>query len=194
MKNSMPPSPDLTACESLAVELASYSAGELDQAEVTRVQDHLEICPECRAELQRERHLRAALSGLPLVTCPPRVTDNILQEIGAAETQDVPRSRPFNQKWWAISGWATAAAVAALLMFGGWPQKEVSQVSPQGSEYSAEDIALARQQAAASLRLAAVILNHTERSTVQEVFGQALPTSLTRTLKIIVTPPEGGQG
>nr|MEE4269110.1 zf-HC2 domain-containing protein [Candidatus Krumholzibacteria bacterium] len=194
MKKINHQSPDFTACEAVVAELAPYCAGELDRTETAGVEDHLDICPECRAELQRERHLRAALSGLPLVACPQRVTDNILREIEATEIPDGHTARRFGKNWVAISGWATAAAVAALLVFSGWPQGQDPRTPPQGSEYSAEDIALARRQAAASLRLAAVILNQTERSTVQEVFGQALPTSLTRSIKVLVTPPEGGQG
>jgi anti-sigma factor RsiW len=194
MKRNKHQSPDLTACEVIAAELASYCAGELDRTEAASIEDHLVICPECRAELQRERHLRVALSGLPLVACPQRVTDNIMREIDATEILDEPTPRRSGKNWVAISGWATAAAVAVLLVFSGWPQGNAPQVPPQDSEYSAEDIALARQQAAASLRLAAAILNQTERSTVQEVFGQALPTSLTRSIKVLVTPPEGGQG
>jgi anti-sigma factor RsiW len=178
------------SCEWFKAQLAPYCASELEPAEGEALEIHLSACAECSAEWQRERHLRSSLGDLSLVTCPDRVTRAILAEI---EDVQAPSTRYPNlsRQWTTWSGLVAAAVAVFLLTVNPWS----GPVDPKpGPEFSPQEIATARKEARASLALAATILSRTEKSTFQEVFGQTLPESLTRSIKTLMTPPEGGQG
>lgn len=183
--------PPLATCEWTAAQLAPYCAGELEAGKTEQVDIHLECCPACRAELAREQDLRNTLSHLPLVECPARVTAAILEETQFDGAPPAPAVRvSLARQWTSYLGWAAAAAAAFLIV---WSTDRPVEKSGQGN-FTAQEITTARQEARASLLLTATILNRTERSTVKEVFGQTLPASLSRSIKTIMTSPEGGQG
>ena len=191
-----------SACTAIEILLASHVSGELDLAEKSLVEDHLACCQLCQAELAREIYLRQTLETLPLVKCPPRVTRSLLQEI------DHPEANPMNsgaknslsRQWTSYLGWAAAAAAVVLLVInplGSKPEDPANAAKTEvaaAESYSPEEIAAAKEDLKRGLLLTAAIINRTERSTVKEVFGEALPNSISRTLKTIMTTPEGEQG
>lgn len=70
-------------CEPIAIMLAPYTAGELSEIEIHRVERHLAHCPACQQELARERQLRELMAAQPPVRCPDAVTDAILAAVDA---------------------------------------------------------------------------------------------------------------
>jgi anti-sigma factor RsiW len=184
--------PQPESCTATEMLLAEYCAGDLEFAQNKLVEDHLDACPACRAELSRERFLRGHLEELPLASCPDRVTRAIMAEVDGNGSGTREPALPEPSRRWA--GWigGLAAAAAALLLLVGTPgQDPVPGMAPR---YTPEEIAAARQDLQRSLLLTARILDRTERSTVKEVFGRTLPESLNQSLKSIITPAEGEQG
>ncbi len=68
-------------CEPIAIMLAPYTAGELSEIEIHRVERHLAHCAACQQELARERQLRELMAAQPPVRCPDAVTDAILAAV-----------------------------------------------------------------------------------------------------------------
>lgn len=64
-------------CEWVREHLAGYQDGWLDDAERRQVSKHLEICDECKAELELDRNLVANLSGLPTAPVPAVSWDQV---------------------------------------------------------------------------------------------------------------------
>jgi anti-sigma factor RsiW len=189
--------PENGQCAAVEILLAEYRGGELDRAEAQLVEDHLGQCRACRAELARELHLSDSLGSLPLVKCPQRVTDAILAVVD--ETESIPAARPvdppLSRRWTTFVGLAAAAAALVLMLAGPLDNGQPDQKSRAGeSVYTQAEVDAARADLKRSLQLTARIINQTERSTVKEVFGHTLPESLTRSIKTLMTTPEGGQG
>jgi anti-sigma factor RsiW len=177
----------LRSCEGFEVQLAPYCASELDPQEIEELEIHLASCSECAAELQRERHLRATMGEMPVVPCPDRVTEATLAEIEGERTPQPELGR----RWTTWTGLVAAVLALALLASSPWQN---AGGPDQAETYTAQEIAQARADARASLILTAAILNMTEKSTVKEVFGLTLPKTLNRSIKTLMTTPEGGQG
>ncbi len=193
-----------SSCLDFELHLAEYAEGSLSAHQHDLVADHLDHCPMCRAELGRELHLRGELGSLPVEECPARVTRNLLTLVEAEEGPASAPIRPRTATWRRINpflGWAAAAAAAAVLIWaplqGGSEaerQAEARLATTAPAEYSPQEIKAARADLARSLLLTMQVLDRSERSTVKEVFGRTLPRSLSRSLKTVITPPEGGQG
>jgi anti-sigma factor RsiW len=71
--------PSPPECERARDRIDPYLEDELSRREAAEVAAHLAVCPDCRAELAMARRLREALrAGLPMLACPPEVTDRVL--------------------------------------------------------------------------------------------------------------------
>lgn len=184
-------------CTAVAIQLTEYCAGELDPQEAAPVREHLALCSACRNELAREQALRQELAGLPLVRCPA----HLARRLQAVATGESDAQRPdLLHRWSSLVGAVAAAAAVALLLWGN-PQASRQDLGPVTATASVQDqvwtkaeIASAREELRLGLLLTARILDQTERSTVKEVLGRTLPRTVNRSLKTLMTPPEGGQG
>ena len=188
-------------CLEIELILADYADGCLNAAEHEGVTRHLDRCPACRAELGRELHLRGELGSLPVEKCPEQVTDRILAALDAESRQQPTQAEPGPAPRWngRLRTWGAAAvAVAATVVFlvtgplsrAPGPQELDTEHSP----YSEAEIKLAKAELTQGLLLTLQHLDRSERAAVKEVFGRALPASFKRSLKTVITPPEGGQG
>jgi len=136
------PRPAELQCTSVRDRIDPWLDGDLGAREEAAVRLHLDGCAACREELQLARKLRQALrSGLPTLTCPPRVTEEVLRRARAeapvqahtvgvdGRTDDLRpvAAGPGWSGWWqrlhdwlvvrpAASPVASWAAVAALLL------------------------------------------------------------------------------
>jgi len=133
------PRPAELSCTAIRDRIDPWLDGDLDARTEAGVRRHLDDCAACREELRLAQSLRQALrSGLPTLTCPPRVTEEVLRR---ARAEAAPQSEPATAHrgperigtagsgpgWWqrlhdwltvrpAASPVATWAAVAALLL------------------------------------------------------------------------------
>jgi hypothetical protein len=179
-------------CTLYDMQLATYAAGELNEPELGAVQDHLERCAACRAELDRERELRSILGSLPLAVCPASVTATLAQRIDSAAGRDPgpttdPRSAPHRWRWPAVVGLAAAAVLAVLLVPGLWQgppsEQPVARNDASASLYSDAEIDQARRDVITTLALAADILDRSRDKTVVDVFGAQLPRVISGSLR-----------
>ncbi|HUP42363.1 MAG TPA: anti-sigma factor [Thermoanaerobaculia bacterium] len=128
--------PSPPECERARDRIDPYLEDELPRREAAEVERHLAACPDCRAELAMARRLREALrAGLPMLACPPEVTDRVLaiarEESGEAaagvpgaipvgrrptlRSEPVGR-RPVLRRWFDGGGLRAALAAAAVLL------------------------------------------------------------------------------
>lgn len=108
----------------------------LDPARREALEAHAADCPDCRSELALARRLRRELRlGLPILSCPPEVTDEVMRiaaaEAEAAREVEPPephgRSTPWARWTGRLSAWldggllrpALAAAALVLLALAG---------------------------------------------------------------------------
>ncbi len=182
-------------CERTELRLAEYAAGALDARAREDVRRHLADCAACRDELARERRLREALSGLPQVPCPDRVSEAILAETArdASDADRVVRGVRFGGRRRAAVGLVAAAAVLALLVFAPARRDDAPVPSPM-TALTRTEIDAARAEARYGLALAAGIIAKTEKKTMSEVFGRRLPGAVGTTVRSLTTRLEGGQG
>lgn len=67
-------------CERVRDRIDPYLDEELGPSEAGEVEAHLADCSDCRTELVASRRLRAALrEGLPMLSCPPEVSAEVLR-------------------------------------------------------------------------------------------------------------------
>lgn len=93
--------------------LDAYGTSELQADAMYLVDGHLAACASCRQALDDRRQWRAALNAAVRSFVPsPELAIQIRDAVRAQAS-----SRPFVVGWWQI-----AAAVAALLLVGGWLQ------------------------------------------------------------------------
>lgn len=180
-------------CATCGPELAPYAAGDGDPETRSGIAAHVAECPACRRELAREIELRAALAGLPLVTCPEAVTRRVLAAV-ALRQADVLRRR-----WFAGVGTTVAAAALAgvLLLRPDLPMAPTAdtgtaRVATARGPYTAEEIAAARQDLIRTVTLTARVLEQTGRHTIADVFSERLPAAVAGSLRPLDDSTRGG--
>ncbi len=71
----------------------AYAVDALDEDERTQFEQHLEVCPECRAEVQSFSETAALLAETGAETPPPSLRDSVLSGIGSIRPLP-PRTTP----------------------------------------------------------------------------------------------------
>jgi anti-sigma factor RsiW len=106
------------------VDLKDYFFGELPQAELARVKEHVAGCQECRLEIDRLRMTQAAMSSLGEEELPRRI----------AFVSD----KVFEPRWWQRLwrsgpqlGFISASILAASILVHAWT-RPVPVVGPAG--------------------------------------------------------------
>lgn len=113
-----------SACEKTRRYLDSYISNELLVETNHEVLHHLEGCPDCAAELDNRSRLRARLkSAVESQAVPPDLQVRIRARI---------RERSAHSAWFESTRWATAAAVAAMLLvtLGVWGVRRGANLPP----------------------------------------------------------------
>jgi putative zinc finger protein len=108
-------SADIT-CASVKDSLALYLYGELSFDDEERVELHLEACAECRAALDREKALHAALDQIEIGPSPSLLRE-CREDLRAQLDEERSMPRPVRVRWWEGS-WLRPAAAFALLAIG----------------------------------------------------------------------------
>jgi hypothetical protein len=93
----------MTNCSDIRVQLPLMLYGELSFDEEEAVESHLDVCPECRAALERERELSAAFHQVAVEPSPALLREcreNLFARIqaeGESQQQAVPVA---HESWW----------------------------------------------------------------------------------------------
>ena len=154
-------------CEAMRERLALLLYGELSFDEEERFDAHLDSCADCRAALERQRTLHAAIDDVAVVPSPALLAscrDALFETIGLqhdlqpAHDAPVPVEAPVrrNASWWSqvlasfegiTAHWMRPAGAVALLVIGFVTARMVpawgpmSAGSSSGANYSAMDLA-----------------------------------------------------
>lgn len=116
----------------LAVQdmLPWYASGALSQEEAAQVQQHLQACSACRAELGWQRKLLETEGPLPAGLDPERALARLMPQLDAAPPAPAP-SLPDRLRAWldgaGWQGWALAAQCAVIAVLA-------VQLLPRGPE------------------------------------------------------------
>jgi len=112
-------------CDEARQLLHAYIDDELDLASALQMEKHLQVCPQCRREVEAAQAVRAAVARPEVYyAAPAALRERLSQAIGAeaGETQ-TPRSATIVAPWWkrpmALSGLAAGLIliIGLLVMF-----------------------------------------------------------------------------
>ena len=92
-------------------------AGTLDSAELAKVQSHLQSCPQCRAELDWQRKLRAAAPAADAAFDADRALAKLLPRLGPRESRIGVLVR-WREAFAANSAWLRWTALAQFAAIG----------------------------------------------------------------------------
>lgn len=173
-------------CRDIERELAAFGSGELGRAEQTLVRDHLEDCPACRAELDREMKLRNTLGSLPTVSAPSDMDSLIRAAVRSGENTSQPR---WKRKRLTAAVALVAATLAVVLLLPG-----LRPSTNPDPAWSAEEMAAARQDVVYTLALTAKVIDRTRKDAVVEVFADRLPNAINESIKKVKLTTSGGNG
>lgn len=203
--DGVPGDPGLVTCRRVREWIDPLLDGDLARPEEEALEAHLPDCPDCRSELAMARRLREAMrEGLPLLSCPPEVTAEVLRvarEKAAGPARDAPdRAGSAPRLAQRLAGWLggggvlrpslVAAALVLLLLAAPLLYRTVVPAPDRGGApatvavetpadaYSAEEVAEAEAQARMVLALVASVGRDAGRAVQEEVFdpGIARPT------------------
>ena len=185
------------ACERVRDRIDPYLDDDLAPGEAARVEAHLEGCPDCRSELAAARRLQTALrEGLPMLSCPPEVTEEVLR-VARAEAEaprPAPASRPAAapiterlRRFFAAGALRPALAAAAVLALlvaapllyravtGPEAGRNGAEVATGGEPaYSPEEVARAEEEARLVLAYVASVGRDAGRTVQEEVFADGI--------------------
>ncbi len=197
----------------------------LDPVHRLALEAHLADCPDCRAEIALARRLRDELrEGLPLLSCPPEVSDEVLR-IAAAEAaeREAEAARPARGgrpglaerlRGWLTGGGAlrpafAAAALLALLLAApvlyrsvlgpepGEPRTASGDGAPAGTEeleYTAAEVAEAEEQARMILAYVASVGRDAGRTVQEDVFDRGIVQPTRRAVEGLQSAGFAGDG
>jgi len=173
-------------CPGIELELAAFCSGELDAAERGVVQDHLNQCADCRAELVREMNLRATLVSLPRAPAPDGLEASILAALPHGKDR-FNGGKTANRRL--VSMALVAAGLALVLLL---PVLR-SAITPE-QEWTEQEIAIARQVVMFTLGLTAKVIDRTQKTAVIDVFADMLPHAIDESFKMVKPTTSGGNG
>lgn len=169
-------------CRIVRPLLDKMADGELRGRERRKMKRHLASCKTCRCALDREMELNRQLRQLPVVPCPSKVEDAICQTIRMKEPVSQIKTGKQSHDWvsWKTFslGLAVSAAVLLILFIPAGKERPVFH-----SDYSAEDIQDARDQARWALSYLSQTMQEKENDAVTEIFGNTIPATLKNCLE-----------
>ena len=117
------------ACENNRLLLSAYFDGELDLVRSLEIEEHAKSCPDCAAELERQRSLRTALrSGGLYQAAPNSLRERVAAAVGAKSSESISPAQGSATKaaiihvparrWTAFEWIGIAAGIAIVLFLG----------------------------------------------------------------------------
>ena len=139
-------------CHEVMDRFDSYLDGELDPEAVRQFEEHLTACPDCAAEHTLARKMSAAFDAMQLEPCPDDVFERALAQAQASQNGRVDRPAVASSPQPRIRRWRALALAATILLALGLGSLPFLLNAPE-AEYSAEEIAQARQEVEFALSL-----------------------------------------
>jgi len=177
-----------TLCGQMRNRLDGWLDGTLGKPEADRVREHLASCKACRKRLEGERRLIRELSDLPQLRCPGRVTDSILERVGAGKKKS---ASPAWREW--IPGrrfWKPALAFGLITVLALVWKFNVPKTPKKQIPYSPEEIGQAVDAVKWSMAFSAQTIRKSGAQAIG-VLSDRLPKTIRRSVRMAL-PADGG--
>ena len=183
-------------CQNIRSLFDRFLDGDLQDSDASRLKKHLEECPACSSELQKDHDIITMFELLPELSCPEHVLRNI-----EAATLDQERAgfsigrlkTAFSS--FVFSRWRLVTVGAALaiviLMIARYPVTRESEPLPV--EYSQEEAHRARKTAKWSVVYATEKLGTAGKKVIGETMRTQLPSTIKRSIQNVSLPVTGGK-
>jgi anti-sigma factor RsiW len=179
-----------TQCNRVRDNLDRLLDGDLPDAERTELTAHLEVCPECRKELNDQQQAAMELAELPSLTCPDHVVRQIEENTAipnpGISLADRLRGLVDSLRWRPLAA-ALPIVVVILLVALLNPTKK----APDSPTHSEEEVQKAKKQASWTLSYVAQTINNAQDKTVEELVRESLRSMIRTRLRDAVQKTEG---
>lgn len=136
-------------CRESEEKLEPYLLGALDSDELLKMDEHINTCSTCKAKMREEGDVVSHLAfAAPQLKAPPRIKQQLMARIDATRQAPVagaPTARRtgmmdlFGRSLVAQSGFAAAAAVVLVIVFGGiWFDNRLNEIASEKEELEAK--------------------------------------------------------
>lgn len=199
-------------CDDYAALLDLYVDGELSPEEMSRVQEHLDRCPGCRAYVDDALAIRAAFPDVEDVEVPMGFAEDVMARIQAEAGSKKKQSTPWRKVLptlvaccavvillRSVSGMFSGRKASSTAMDAAAPAMTMESASEEKSEAAMEEPAamMDRQIAADSNAVTAAEEAPAECAEPQEAEKAAGPYTYTASgtvyTSILTLPPEGAE-
>jgi anti-sigma factor RsiW len=148
-------------CEEIAVEMDAYMTGELDAGKKAAIEQHIQQCPDCRAELETIRKENSLYQEYrSLIDIPSR--DWIEAHVEKLRPMAQQKVSEIRRPQLTIPWWAWSAVAAVLLVMGlSWhfyARRSAPGVAGQGAQQPMIEASLPMQQAVSDFEQAIAVL------------------------------------
>jgi anti-sigma factor (TIGR02949 family) len=176
------------ACADVLDDLEAFLDGDLEPAEAARIQEHLEGCPTCAAELALAERIQRELRSLPLLDCPPEVLERVQQAGGKVLPFAPPAGPAPSARRSSLRPRLIAAAALVVLTLGGG--LVFLRFQEQGQQPSAAEIARAEREARFALAYFGKVSRRASLDLREEVIEKRLLAPVTRNVARSLTLAE----
>lgn len=168
------------SCKRTLVLLERFVDGDLPPERASRVQEHVQHCDDCRAELAAAQRVQAGLRALPRYRCPEAVAATVLAHVAAEsrpaalEARGPARGgwrerlgRGLGDAWWRPA--LATASVAATALCITWLARQ-----PTPPAASAADLARAGEEVRWALAYVAQVTRDASDSALETTVGEIM--------------------
>ncbi len=111
-------------------ELLALTAQQLEEAQVARLQEHVQGCSRCREFVAGQEAVWQALGAWE----PPAITSDFDQRLFRRIEQKVS----WRERFWPLQHWLPIAAAACLVVVAGWVSSRPAGVAPPPQAQAAQ--------------------------------------------------------
>ena len=170
-----------TACHEVMDRFDSYLDGELDSDTARQFETHFAACPDCAAEHKLALQMSAAFGAMELERCPDEVFERGLSQARVSQNGRADRPALPQKNQSSVRRWRSFALAASILLVLGLSSLPFLLNSAE-AEYSAEEIAQARQEVELALRLVSDAGRDAGALIHNDVLGEEVVEPIQRTL------------
>ena len=174
---------DKTTCAWVDEHIDDYIDGDLSTGDRTRFAKHLDVCTACRREFELAGSVLNELHALPEEKCPDRVSDAVLDHVGAGA--DGERSLVQRVRGWRAGGTPSvrAALVSAFIVLIIVSAAVVGRM--QQNRITPEEVAVAEAQLRQTLAYVGEVSRRSGVVVRNEAIGKGIVKPMRRAMNVL---------